>query len=330
MIRRELVKRRPINWADKKTAEGGRHGPARGHCRRVRRGGSTPGPLLLSRASRVRRRASSSRGTARDMTRGSGRRRWRAWRTSSVGPPHRGGTRQRSPGPRPRGGTMRRIDTRARQHTQAGRRHRRRVAGGVERPGAGGGVAPVVGPGVAADRTGPDRVGSRARRSGAAARAALARGRGPSSGGAAGGRKAWRRRAVTLARVSGIFGSHPILGNVARQDSAEREIIPRRKVQDVSNSARSRISPFLCSLRLTGSAGKDSTITIRPLPYEGQMSTATWASTISLDSAEGSAARRGRRFDAQQTPGTAASQGNDHIRRRTPEWGHCVAGAALG
>ena len=157
-------------------------------------------------------------------------------------------------------------------------------------PGRAAGVAPVVGPGVAADRTGPDRVGSRARRSGAAARAALARGRGPSSGGAAGGRKAWRRRAATLARVSGIFGPHPILGNVARQDSAEREIIPRRKVQDVSNSARSRISPFLCSLRLTGSAGKDSTITIRPLPYEGQMSTATWASTISLDSAEGSAA----------------------------------------
>ena len=29
-----------------------------------------------------------------------------------------------------------------------------------------------------------------------------------------------------MARVSGIFGSHPILGNVARQDSAEREIIP--------------------------------------------------------------------------------------------------------
>jgi hypothetical protein len=32
-----------------------------------------------------------------------------------------------------------------------------------------------------------------------------------------GGRKAWRRRAATLARVSGIFGSHRILGNVARQ-----------------------------------------------------------------------------------------------------------------
>jgi hypothetical protein len=32
-----------------------------------------------------------------------------------------------------------------------------------------------------------------------------------------GGRKAWRRRAATLARVSGIFGSHLILGNVARQ-----------------------------------------------------------------------------------------------------------------
>ena len=49
---------------------------------------------------------------------------------------------------------------------------------------------------------------------------------GPSPEGPRGGCEAWRRRAATLARVSGIFGSHPILGNVARQDSAEREIIP--------------------------------------------------------------------------------------------------------
>ena len=49
-------------------------------------------------------------------------------------------------------------------------------------PGRAAGVALAVGGSVAAGRTGPDRVGSRARRSGAAARAALARGRGPSSG----------------------------------------------------------------------------------------------------------------------------------------------------
>ena len=84
-------------------------------------------------------------------------------------------------------------------------------------PGRAAVLALIVGWGVVAARTGPDRVGSRAWRSGAAARAALARGRGPSSGGAAGGRKAWRRRAATLAHVNGIFGSHRILGNVVRQ-----------------------------------------------------------------------------------------------------------------
>ena len=55
--------------------------------------------------------------------------------------------------------------------------------GGAARGGRRGWPSPS-GSGVAAARTGPDRVGSRARRSGAAARAALARGRWPISGGA--------------------------------------------------------------------------------------------------------------------------------------------------
>ena len=47
-------------------------------------------------------------------------------------------------------------------------------------------------------------------------RAALARGRWPISG-LGGPGLAWHRATAQCARVSGIFGSHPILGNVARQ-----------------------------------------------------------------------------------------------------------------
>jgi hypothetical protein len=91
------------------------------------------------------------------------------------------------------------------------------LAGGVERPGAGGGGGARVGWGVAADRTGPDRVGSRARRSGAAARAALARGRGPSSGGRRRLEGAGHDRPTASDRVSGLFGSCQILSDVACQ-----------------------------------------------------------------------------------------------------------------
>ena len=65
--------------------------------------------------------------------------------------------------------------------------------------------------GVAADRTGPDRVGSRAWRSGAAARAALARGRWPTSG------WAWHQAMAPCVRVRGLedpsahsLGSAPV------------------------------------------------------------------------------------------------------------------------
>ena len=120
---------------------------------------------------------------------------------------------------------MPRIDTRRGRDARPGPAEGLALAAvawrvGWSGPGRAAGVALAVGWGVAAARTGPDRVGSRARRSGAAVRAALARGRWPISGGAAGGCEAWRRRAATAARVSGLFGSHPILGNVARQDSA--------------------------------------------------------------------------------------------------------------
>ena len=97
-------------------------------------------------------------------------------------------------------------------------------------PGRAAGVAFAVARGVAAARAGPDRVGSRARRSGAAARAALARGRGPSSGG--------RRRPEEMRhdwptasdRVSGLWGSRPILVVVVRGSwppSAARRSSPR-------------------------------------------------------------------------------------------------------
>ena len=82
-------------------------------------------------------------------------------------------------------------------------------------PGRAAGVARTVAWGVAADRTGPDRVGSRAWRSGAAARAALARGREPSFG-----RRrpegAGHDRPTASDRVSGLWGSRQILGDGAR------------------------------------------------------------------------------------------------------------------
>jgi hypothetical protein len=65
-------------------------------------------------------------------------------------------------------------------------------------------VAHAVGWGVAADRTGPDRVGSRARRSGAAARAALARGRGPGPEDLGGPDLARHRVTARCARISSL------------------------------------------------------------------------------------------------------------------------------
>src|SRR5262245_9250927 len=81
-------------------------------------------------------------------------------------------------------------------------------------------------------------------------------------------------------------GIHDHLHRRTRRRGSEGHFLPRLKAQDVSNAARSRISPH--SLRLTGIARKDATITMRPAPHAGQALAAGSPATVGFGSVAGS------------------------------------------